>query len=93
MDIPGSRNLQRERIYSSMTEDDDSVAGIIADLEKMQEAGLVEVKSITEEGEWLYGLTDLGRAIVKDVGIDPDKLEGLRKVLALMMGEEKRDNS
>jgi len=76
-----------------MREEDDSVAEIIADLEKMHEAGLVEVKSITEEGEWLYGLTDLGRSLVQEIGTDPDRLEDLRKVLAVMMDKEKRDNS
>jgi DNA-binding PadR family transcriptional regulator len=81
------------RIYRSMREEDDSVAEIIADLEKMHEAGLVEVKSITEEGEWLYGLTDLGRSLVQEIGTDPDRLEDLRKVLAVMMDKEKRDNS
>lgn len=76
-----------------MTDDSSSVEGIIADLEKMHEAGLVEVKSITEDGEWLYGLTALGKALVTEIGTDPDKVKELGKILSVMMDKEKRDNS
>lgn len=60
---------------------------LIADLESMHQAGLVEIKGIDPDGEWLYGLTELGHLIVWEMGEDPDKIKELGEIL-YKMGDE-----
>ena len=38
-----------------MSDEEYSMDELIKDLESLQEAGLVEIKGIDEDGQWLYG--------------------------------------
>lgn len=71
-----------------MSDEEYSMDELIKDLESLQEAGLVEIKGIDEDGQWLYGLTTLGESIVGEAASSKDKIEAIGKILFLMSDEE-----
>ncbi len=40
--------------------------GLLADLEVLREAGLIDVVGINGDGEWLYGLSEKAQKIIND---------------------------
>jgi len=58
------------------------------DLEALIKAGLVEVAGITEDGEWLYGLTEEAREIMADLNSNPDKLLELVQIVEKVIDEQ-----
>lgn len=45
---------------------DYSKEDLLADMEELRKAGLIEVVGINEDGDWLYGLTEKSRKIIDD---------------------------
>lgn len=48
--------------YESYTVDD-----LYRDMEILRKAGIIDIEGMTDDGQWLYGLTEEGRAMLKDV--------------------------
>lgn len=75
-----------------MSNDDYSMDDLVADLESMQEAGLIEVKGINPDGDWLYGLTELGQLLVGELGENPDKMKQLGHILYSIGDQQGEDD-
>lgn len=65
-----------------------SMNNLEQDLEALIKAGLVEVAGITEDGEWLYGLTEEAREIMADLNSNPDKLLELVQIVEKVIDEQ-----
>lgn len=48
--------------YESYTIDD-----LYRDMEVLRKAGIIDIEGMTDDGQWLYGLTEEGKALLKDV--------------------------
>ena len=73
-----------------MSEEEYTMEQLIADLESLHQAGLIEVKGIDPDGEWLYGLTEVGNLLVWELGKDPDKIKQLGEIMG-EMGDSQGD--
>lgn len=47
--------------YESYTVDD-----LYRDMEILRKAGIIDIEGMTDDGQWLYGLTEEGKALLKD---------------------------
>lgn len=36
---------------------------LLADMDTLRKAGIIEVSGITDDGQWLFGMTDFGKSI------------------------------
>lgn len=36
---------------------------LIADMENLRKAGIIEVSGITDDGQWLFGMTEFGKSL------------------------------
>lgn len=52
-----------------MSEYRDEYEAVAEAIEQLVEMGFVEVKGITEDGEWLYGVTEAGEKLVQMDGV------------------------
>lgn len=52
-----------------MSEYSEEYEAVAKAIEQLVEMGFVEVKGITEDGEWLYGVTEAGENLVLMDGI------------------------
>ena len=56
--------------YERYTEQD-----LYRDMEVLRKAGIVQIEGITDDGQWLYSMTEEGKALMKDTeGLNYDVL-------------------
>lgn len=36
---------------------------LIADMENLRKAGIIEISGITDDGQWLFGMTEFGKSL------------------------------
>lgn len=64
---------------------------LLADIEVLRKAGLIEVTGITDSGDWLYGMSELGKKTYEELGeISSEMLEEL---LSQLLDEAEDDDS
>lgn len=47
--------------YESYTIND-----LYRDMEVLRKAGIIDIEGMTDDGQWLYGLTEEGKSLLKD---------------------------